>query len=72
MTGREKLEMLESNPNRLMFLACDNPDAARTLAEWLVRGIIVLTVSLPDGRKINYGCGSYREVQDKLTEHLCK
>ena len=44
----------------------------RTLAEWLVRGIIVLTVELPDGRMINYGCGSYREVQDKLTEHLCK
>lgn len=64
--------MLEPQPNRLMFLACGNPDAAKTLAEWLVRGIIVLTVSLPDGRKINYGCGSLSEVQHKLAEHLCE
>lgn len=64
--------MLEPQPSRLTFLSCGNEAAMRTLAEWLVRGIIVLTVELPDGRMINYGCGSYREVQDKLTEHLCK
>lgn len=62
--------MLESNPNRLMFLARGNPAAARELANWLVRGLLVLTVELPDGRFINYGCGSLVEAHKKLVEHL--